>query len=322
MSLDKNISSLQDKVYGANFDISKSYLPDKEVAKNILLSKSPTMKKDDAEIMVYGKTLNGDERKLAKSKDISFSNSSYSPTYPLPSNHVYYNEVKKTKNEVREAVTGLIKDQKALLQDLIITAVKISNAIPGITQLIAPVSFNVPAAISLLLLIVDAINLIINKIMDILKYLEPLKKLNLLIDDSKFNSVTTPINIALQILLSIFEPISLLKKFIDKLMGELNKAISQNITATYSGTYSIPPTTKDGQFDESSISSALNVINPDKIYPTLTSIKDLSDSLGKEVYVYDVDFQDGRHIENIDEKSLEEIKDKYRIIFKDEGPLT
>ena len=335
--LNSNIATLQDKVYSVNFDISKSFLPDKEVVKNQLLLKNPLMKTKDAQIMVDGFTskigptgsVPGTPSAGATSsgvKDISKTEAKklYGGVYPLPKTHHYYDEAKKTKKEVREAAMGLIKEQKALVQDLIVTAIKIGNAVPAITLLIAPLSFNVPGAISLLLLIIDAINLLINKIMDIVKLLEPLTKLGLLIDKSKFESVTAPLNAAILIIIALFEPISILKLIIEFLLGQLKKTIKDapQQNATPGASYSIPPPTKDGNFDESNVGYAINIIKT--AAPSLTIIKDLSDqiALGKEVYVYNVELPNGVNLTDIDDDALQTIKEKYKLIFKSEPDET
>ena len=140
MQLEKNISTLQEKIYGANFDISKFYVSDKEAYKNILSKRNPKMKKSDINSIV-----DGDEKNKLEG------------VFPLKENSQNYEEVRKIKREVREATLMLIKGQKLLLQDLIKTATQIVVAIPAISIMAAAPPWNVPAAISLVLLIIDAI---------------------------------------------------------------------------------------------------------------------------------------------------------------------
>lgn len=297
LELTKNIDTLQNSIYGSNFDISTFFASDKQVVKNILINKNPTMKKEDAETMVSGK------------KGVA--------VYPLPSNHGLYGEAGKAKKEVRDAALGLVKEQKALIQDLIMAGIKIGNAIPAITILVAPLSFNAPAAISLLLVIIDALKAIINRIMEILKHLEPLKKLSLVIDSSKLDTVMSILNIALAILLAIFEPISILKKIIDMLMGQLNKTTSEAKIVvegvTQSATFSAPPAVKDGDFDESALAETLNTIKG--VSPILNNLHQLT-ATSSEVYVYNVEFSDGRKMTNVSEEDIENIKEKYKVIFR------
>ena len=57
MSLDKNITDLQDTIYSSNFDISSSFLPDNEIVKNIFLSKNSNMTRAEVDQMVDGKKI-------------------------------------------------------------------------------------------------------------------------------------------------------------------------------------------------------------------------------------------------------------------------
>ena len=54
INLEKNVNNLQEKIYSVNFDISKSFASNKQVVKNIIKSKNPSMTKEDIEIMVEG----------------------------------------------------------------------------------------------------------------------------------------------------------------------------------------------------------------------------------------------------------------------------
>ncbi len=276
--LEKNIQTLQEQIHSVNFDISKSFISDSEVVKNIIISKNPIMSKADAEIMVDGAISAVTEASMKLSSnivstatstaqslttlptDISLPPlptlpplSSLTPTsilnskkttleikkdtaefarkkkiFPLPKNHPIFQEAKNMKKEVRKSVMMMIKEQKAIMQDLIKTAIQMTNSISGAAVLIAPLSFNVPGAISLILLVIDSISKLINKMMDVILHMEPLKYLPMLLPKESFESITAPINIALTILISIFGAISGLKKLIDKLMGSIKSKVDPN----------------------------------------------------------------------------------------------
>lgn len=334
--LENNITKLQNKIFDANFDISKFYLSDKEIVKNILKSKNPKLKSKEAHEMVYGST------------------SSNSTIYPISNDNKYYEEASKIKIEVRESSMLLVKDQKSLVQDLIKTSIQIGNSIPAISLLISAPPWNVSAAISLVLLIMDAINSIINKIIDLLKYLEPIKKIKLLVDNDKYNSITSPINVSVNILLSLFDPISALKKFIDKIFSLLSsmtdpnslksqikqikkeirrkekdkgkaeseeeaKEIQEDIDDLKKRISDILkgfklPTIKDGQFDENNIS----VSNNNELFKTLNDLKKVTSNISnsKISYLYDVELPDGTILTNLNDEDLESIKEKYKVLFK------
>ena len=141
--------------------------------------------------------------------------------YPLPKNSSIHDEAKKIKTQVREKFMMLIKEQKELVQDLAKTAISSGNSIAAASVLVAPVSFNVPAALVLVLTVIDAIGKIISKTMSIILQLEPLKLLILLLPKDAFETITAPINIAILAIISILEVVGGFQKLIQSLMGKL-----------------------------------------------------------------------------------------------------
>jgi hypothetical protein len=176
--LESDIKILQGKIYAANFDILSilPILPKEEIVKNIMLSKNSSMKPKDAEIIIYG------YEKSAIPGGVGTPNPNFSGIYPLKKDHQIYKEADKILNSVREAGMKLVKESEAIAVDLITTSVKIANSVAAMVQLIAPVTFNVPAAIALLLLIIDAIAALIKRITDVITLLEPLTQLALIVD--------------------------------------------------------------------------------------------------------------------------------------------
>lgn len=252
--LEQNLNSLQEKIYSLNFDISKSFLPDSEVAKNIMTSKNPKMTKADADIMIDGKisestkasmfatqsgstqaitgTSSAATNELIKSKEKAAEFAKKNNIYPLPKNSPFHIEAKKIKNEVRQAFMMMIKEQKELIQDLIKTAIDSGNAIAAAATLCAPVSFNVPGAIVLILKVLDAISKIISKMTNIIMHAEPLKYLVLLIPKESFQTATGPLNTALTAILAMISVIGFLQSMLSKLMGSLKKTTDpKNLTS-------------------------------------------------------------------------------------------
>lgn len=243
--LESNLIKLQEAILGANFDIGKSFLPDNEIAKNIIRSKNLTLTREDADIIVDGKVKTYDisaygptytppidytsgtfsntpEGLFAKSKNDTADYAKRKNIYPLKKDTMYYDEVQKLKMECRQSAMLLIRNQKSLVQDIAKASIKIANSIAGAAILIAPLSFNVPGAISMIMLVIDTISNLIEKMMATITNLEPLKKLYLLLPKSSFDAITTPINLSITILLTIFEAINALRSLIDDLSGELS----------------------------------------------------------------------------------------------------
>lgn len=254
--LEQNLNTLQEKIYSLNFDISKSFLPDSEVAKNIITTKNPKMTKADADIMIDGKisdstkssmyaasisksgstqpitgTSSAATDQLIKSKEKSAEFARKNNIYPLPKDSTFHTEAKKIKSEVRKAFMLMIKEQKELIQDLIKTAIDSGSAIAAAATLCAPMSFNVPGAIVLILKVLDAIAKIISKMTNIIMHAEPLKYLALLIPKESFQSATGPINTTLTTLIGILSVVGFLQSLLSKLMGSLKKTTDpKNLT--------------------------------------------------------------------------------------------
>ncbi len=255
--LEQNLNTLQEKIYSLNFDISKSFLPDSEVAKNIITSQNPKMTKADADIMIDGKisestkssmytasisksgstqpitgTSSAATDQTIRSKEKSAEFAKKKNIYPLPKDSTFHTEAKKIKSEVRKAFMLMIKEQKELIQDLIKTAIDSGNAIAAAATLCAPMSFNVPGAIVLILKVLDAIAKIISKMTNIIMHAEPLKYLSLLIPKESFQSATGPINTTLTTLIGILSVVGFLQSLLSKLMGSLKKTTDpKNLTS-------------------------------------------------------------------------------------------
>ena len=233
-TLENNITNLENNIFKSNFDISSSFLPDNEIAKNIIRSGSPGMSKEDVDIMVDGyvngltSSVTNDETKVS-----DFAKNNH--IYPLHSNSQYYTQVHKIKTEVRSAVMMLVKAQKDLTQDIVKISIQISTSIAGATVLISPLSFNVPAAISLVLLVVDSISKITDKLMGVVQYTDPLKNLKYLLPSGSYDKITAPINTAISFLNSLLSAVGSLEKtatnLVNSMIGKINP---KNLTSQIS----------------------------------------------------------------------------------------
>lgn len=244
--LENNINKLKESIYSLNYDISKSYLPDNEIIKNMILVKNPSLSKEDVEIMVDGtingltssvsSTVNGlTSSELMRKEELS-KFAQKNNIYPIVKKSVYDDEITKMKDDTRKSVMLLIKSQKDLIQDLGKVSIQITNSIIGASILIMFPSFNVPAAISLVMLIVDSISIIVDKIMNIIQHLAPLSYLTLLLPKNKFNTITNPINVSVLVLISLVAPIKTLRSIADGLVGKLKNMTSiDNLKSQISG---------------------------------------------------------------------------------------
>lgn len=253
-TLEKNITILEDKIYSVNFDISKSFLPDEEVIKNMIKSQYPQYSDELLNVMIgithtgglsasiagltasvtstisgltasIANTISGLTASVSKATQELGDFAKKNNIWPLPKSSAYHKEVKKRKAEIKKAVMLMYKEQKELMQDLVKVSIQTGTSISGAAILIAPTSFNVPGAISLVLLVLDSIAKLIAKIMSTIQHLEPIKYLSLFLPKNSFDSLVLPINTAVVILISLFDSTKLLQKLMNKLMSVLKKKI-------------------------------------------------------------------------------------------------
>ena len=173
--LEIDLNRLEHQIYHVNQEyeiLSKLFLKTEDVVRNIILSKNPTMKLKDATMMVYGTASN------------------LSGIYPIRKDHELYNQANKMIESLKAAGMKLMKESIGIAEDLITTSIKIANSVAAMVQLIAPITFNLPAALSLLLLIIDAINQLIKRVTELINLLNPLKDLIYVIDITSMISST------------------------------------------------------------------------------------------------------------------------------------
>jgi len=302
-SFEQNIDTLKELLYDTSsaagiLDILSTdfVLPENEIIKNLLKIKNPALTKDLLSMMVDGISPPGVKRLPSVYEAVG--GLTLAATILLP-------EVNRIKNDVRKSVTCVMGKQQSLMQDLVMTLIQTVTSIAGAAVLIAPVSFNIPAAISVILLIIDLINSLCVKILEIVMCIEPLKDLKVILKPKLFKVATGPINVGLMILIAIVPIICALKLFIDKLMNKLKKNVD-NLDQS-----EVPQEMKDfeipipvnGKFDDKEV---------------LRQIGNLREELG---YVWDVELPDGKTIVNVDDVGLEELKELYEVVMRETSKL-
>lgn len=354
--LEKNINTLQEKIYLAitqftTFeDISKKFLPDKEIAVNILKKKNPSITDEQCRLIIGAAS-----QANQNTQDPATRSSIASQVYPLPTSNGIYGEVKKVKDEVRENLMLFVNNQVDIVQDLAKMVLKISNSISAAVVLVAPLSFNLPAAISLLIIIVDGINLLIKKCMDILSNLGPMNNLVLVLPSNFFDVITAPINLFLTAMIQIIDKITLIRQQIDNLINSFLSFLS-NSAASFISSLIDEITKKESEKDKL-INDGVPLTSP-QVNTIQQEINDLRDRLNKlqgintqnpaiptpvngkfdeklatdflntlgnaktEVQViteiiYDLTLPDGSVILDVDPDTIENLKNKYNVVYKD-----
>lgn len=384
--LEQKIITLQEKIYIAieSFtgfpDISKSFLPDKQIAINILKKRNPYITEEQCELIIGGVSAAKQAREEARRNSQSNNNNTnnnninnnnanniqnalssadrgsiQNQVYPLPSANSIYEEVKKLKDEVRENVMLFVNSQIDIVQDLAKLAIKIGTSIAGAAVLIAPLSFNLPAAISLLLVIIDGLNLLIKKCMEILSNLGPMNNLVLVLPNSIFDSLTLPIIAFLEAMIQILDKITSVRAQIDNLISSVLSFLNPNnlLSLLQSIIDEITKKEKEKQaldllnqntdnlqkdindlkkrkekIENIKSGTDTDIINLNKLKTpadTKSLANDFLKTLGEaktEVQnvteiIYDLTLPDGSVILDVDPDTIENLKEKFNVVYKD-----
>jgi molecular chaperone GrpE (heat shock protein) len=127
-------------------------------------------------------------------------------------------EVVELKDKIRAAAFQFFNKFKEVSKAFILSLVKVATSLPGaITMIVAP-PWNVPFAITtLLILVIDYLD-ILAKIQTIVPFFQPLRKIPTLVDKSKINTIGASLDVVVLGLSALYGPVLGLKKFIDKII--------------------------------------------------------------------------------------------------------
>jgi hypothetical protein len=259
----------------------------------------------------------------------------------------FIEEAKKIVEDVKKALFKIISEQINLIKALIQAAVSFGVSIPAMAVMVAAPPWNVAAAIALVLSIIETLNKLAKRITDVVEYLDPLKQLTLLLPDEVYEIITMPLNIAVIILIGIYTPISALKKGIDSILAFLLKLISPGNLTSIIDKIKAQIRKKEKERDRSDDDEDIDTLNGEisdlrkqlgeietgyditfteadlkkytqtaDIYEEIKSVQKLANDI---VYVYDVKLPDGNVIRDLNLEQLEEIKDRYDVVFNNQA---
>lgn len=308
--LTNSMDNLTNNVHKANIlDISKSFLPDNEIAINILRAKNKNMSRDEAQLMVG--TYN-------KSK---FKKSDFEPQYPLK-NSFLSDEVKKIKHDVRYSAMMIVKQSTDLGKEVVNVTTMMVSSVAGITIMVAAPPYNVPAAITLLTNVINSIFAIINKVAEMIKFFPDLEKLALVVSPGALSVIIKTLKTAIDSTNVLYNILSVAEKFINTLIellmslikkktdtNKINKFMKKNDEAN------IDEPTSGLEFQSlfnRANAQALTINNNAKAAAGLTFSSNNIDSS----HLYDVEFPDGHTKHNIGDSELDEIINKYNVVFR------
>ena len=185
--LTKSMNDLEDtQVKGKGFDMKAHFMSDRQIAKKMISIKDPKMSDEDLNLIVFGqdvKKLQGPSYEAYKTdNEVKYpeivSKDPNSPFKPLPDNDPIFDEVDKTKREMRSNGFLLGEKLKDITGELVKITTLIINSIPAMVQLVAPPSFNVSGAISILMLTLGGTKNIQIRLKEVLPLLVVFKKVS------------------------------------------------------------------------------------------------------------------------------------------------
>lgn len=353
VDLNSSMDSLTENVHKTNtLDVSKSFLPDSEIAINILTDKNPNMTREEAQLMVgtYRDKVADDEQSdkdlqdkaneskspsgkssnvnSKKNKKVKYKKSEFSPQYPLPKgNSVVDDDVKKTKHDVRYASMMIVKYSVDLGKEVVNVTTMMVQSIAGITIMVAAPPWNIPGAITVLTAVINVIITVINKVSEVIKFFPALEKINLVIQPGALAGILSTLKTAIDAINSLFSILKQADKFVSTLINlllsligkkldtkRINKFLDKNDESAISDP-STDPATNGSQFKsllDRANQQALTISNNAKSAVGLT----FSSGANNSKNLYDVEFPDGTVRYNVTKTELDEITANYNVIFR------
>ena len=233
----KNIESVKSEMSAPGFDLKNYFLPDSEIAKNILLTRSPNLSKEDADLLIDGFKENSknslselDDKKSEINKVVADSKKTLSSELddlknegdtPYKKNEIskviddskkslsnglisktdyLYGGVEEIKTILLEKSTEFVRKTKELLEEVAISGISLTQSIPGSILLLSPFSFNVPGMITLMLNVVMTLKTLKSKSNDVKSTFIYFKDIGLVCSPSNTDKVTGILNATYKIL--------------------------------------------------------------------------------------------------------------------------
>ena len=176
-------------------------LSERQIIKKIISIKSPKLSDVDLNLIVFGKDLKkelGAEYRAFVSENEKLnpqviSKNIKSGFKALEDDNPIFEEVEKIKVEIKDGLFILEQKSEDMGKEVIKLGVLIGTTIPAAAIMVAPVSFNVPGAITLTLNLINAIGAINFKLKEFTPALRFLDKLKYVLPDDKVQEVMAPI---------------------------------------------------------------------------------------------------------------------------------
>jgi hypothetical protein len=213
----KNMSELEDsQIKGKGFDMKPHFMSDRQIAKKMISEKDPKISDEDLNLIVFGqdvKKLQGPSYEAYKTdNEVKYpeilSKDPNSPFKPLPDNDPIFDEVDKTKREMRNHGFLLGEKLKDIASEIVKITTLIINSIPAMVQLVAPPSFNVSGAIALLMLSLGGTKSLQVRLKEILMLLIVFKKVSHVVKPESSETVYGFVNTTTKSITGITESVN------------------------------------------------------------------------------------------------------------------
>jgi len=262
----ESLAGLEDDIYSTEFDVTKFMLPDKEAVKKLIEMKNPTFTKDQIDMMIDSeeelikkkealeekraerreksslsreekakvkeeekaqRKKQREEEKERRKKELKEQIQAYKEVYKEKVKQII-KEAKNVKQEIKEATFQLITKLKDMAKKIIMSVIQTASSIPAIIITISTPPWNVPKAISYVLIVVESYLNIIKSIKEVLPFLKPLKNLPLVTDKKNLRKVGAFLDVIVKAIRALWAPIRLLDIVIKALISSITSFLSRN----------------------------------------------------------------------------------------------
>ena len=272
----------------------------------------------------------------------------FSP-YPIPEDGALRKLAKDKKKEMREAFAKFVSKQKQLVNDFVSTLTLLSSSIPAMAIMVTTPPFNIPSALTLISLVMQAITKIIGAIVDFIELLGKLQQLSSVLGDKAYRQVARVITPLVEVLSKLLEPIAKLRKFIEKIIEQVKKLFNSDSCKKHRRRLGRDIRRKERDIknerdpeEKADLEDELKLLkdrlaeldknckktsidqDTEDINKLLQETNDLGNKIADdlaETLVYDVVLPSGELLEGVSEQALEELKNRYTVIIvgEDQG---
>lgn len=218
--LEENANESADKqIKGLSKLIQNYMMSDRQIVKKIMSKKSPNLSDKELNLLIYGKDL---EKEIGPTyKPFESDNENRNPEIistdkeskfkPLSKDSPIFDEVKKVKTEVKDGIFLLQEKSIDLGKEVAKFGILIGSTIPAAAIMVAPVSFNIPGALTLTVNLLNGISSLNTKLKEFTPLLRVVSKLGFVLPENKVDSVLTTLNPIIDSVTTISNGVSKLK---------------------------------------------------------------------------------------------------------------